>query len=224
LSWAAQHPGVAGAVVGAGALAALVPSLRRLLPPGTVSARRGVPAVVAARGLIAGVFFTVNSFVPLVLTATHGWSLTMAGMPLVAASLAWTASSAWQGRHPDLSRAALLRAGFGLLAVGVAGMVPVAGGWGPPWVAFPAWALAGLGMGLGYSAVSFLLLRHSAPGEVGAHSAAAQLADQLSTAALVGLGGALLTLLPTPATALAVLFVPLAALAVLGVLLAPAAG
>jgi MFS family permease len=220
LSWAAQHPTLLGAGIAAAALAVLVPSLLRLLPAGTFRARRGVPAAVAGRGLMAGVFFTVNSYLPLILTSTHRWSLTAAGIPLVVASLGWTTSSAWQGRRPDLPRATLLRAGFCMLAAGAAGMVPVAAGWVPGWVAFPAWILAGLGMGLGFSALAFLLLRHSPEGEVGANSAAAQLADQLTTAALVGAGGALLALLATPAVALTVLLVPAAVLAALGALLA----
>jgi MFS family permease len=224
LSWAAQRPGLLGAGVAAAALAVLVPSLRRLLPAGTFRAQRGVPAVVAARGLLAGVFFTVNSYVPLMLTATHGWSVTAAGIPLVTASLGWTTSSAWQGRHPGLPRAVLLRTGFCLLAAGTVGLLPVAAGWAPAWLAFPAWTLAGLGMGVGFSAQSFLLLRHSPEGAVGANSAAAQLADQLTTAALVGVGGALLALLATPAVALGALLAPLAALAVVGALLAPRAG
>jgi MFS family permease len=223
LGWAAQRPGALAAGVAAGAVAVLVPSLRRLLPAGVFRARRGVPATVAARGLLAGVFFTVNSYVPLMLTATHGWSLTAAGVPLVTASLGWTASSAWQGRHADLSRATLLRAGFCLLAAGTVALLPVASGWGPGWLALPAWTLAGLGMGVGFSAQSFLLLRHSPEGEVGASTAAAQLADQLTTAVLVGVGGGLLALLATPATALTALLVPVAALAGLGALLAPRA-
>ena len=71
---------------------------------------------------------------------------------------------------------------------------------------------------------AYLLLHHSAVHEVGAHTAAAQVADQLTTATLVGVGGALLALLATPAAALTALLVPLAALAVLGALVAPRAG
>ena len=44
---------------------------------------------------------------------------------------------------------------------------------------------------------------------MGAHTAATQVADQLTTATLVGLGGALLAVLATPAAALTVLLVPL---------------
>ena len=174
--------------------------------------------------LLAGVFFTANSYLPLMLTATHGWTLTAAGVPLVTASLGWAAASAWQGRHPDLRQTALLRAGFGLVAAGLAGLLLVAPAWGVPWLALPAWTLAGLGMGVGFASVSWLLLHHSAHGQVGAHSAAAQLADQLTTAAFIGGGGALLALLPTPAPALTLLLVPLAALAALGAVVAVRAG
>ena len=224
VSWAGQHPDGVGLLVAAAAVAVLVPALCRLLPAGVFRARRGIPAVVAARGLIAGVFFAGNSYLPLILTATHGWSLTAAGTPLIAAALGWAAASAWQGRHPDLPRPVLLRAGFGALAVGVAALLAVAPAGGVPWLAVPAWAVAGVGMGLGYSAVSYLLLHHSAVHEVGAHTAAAQVADQLTTATLVGVGGALLAVLSSPAVAMTVLLAPLVALTVLGALLAPRAG
>jgi len=220
LSWAGQQHSVAGAVVAAGALAALAAALRRLLPAGTVVARPGVPSVVLSRALLAGVFFTANAYLPLALTHVHRWSLTAAGMPLVVASLSWSAASAWQGRHPDLSRPMLLRAGFGCVAAGTGGLTLVAPAWGLPWLAFPAGLVAGVGMGLGYSAISYLVLARSAPGEVGFHSSAVQLADQLGTATLVGAGGALLVLLVTPAVAVPVLLVVLALLGVLGVVVA----
>src|SRR5690606_42086806 len=101
VSWASQNVTVAAALVAAAALAALVPSTWRLFPRGVFRLRRGIPSVVAARGLLAGVFFTINSFVPLMLEATHGWSLAAAGLPLIVGALAWSTASAWQGKHPD---------------------------------------------------------------------------------------------------------------------------
>jgi hypothetical protein len=207
-------------VVAAVAIAVLVPSLLRLFPRGVFRAARGVPTVVAARGLLAGVFFTVNSYLPLMLNGTHGWSLAMAGVPLIVGSLGWSAASAWQGRHPDLPRGRLLRIGFTALAVGAAGMLLVAPAWGLPWLALPFWVVAGVGMGLGFSSVSFLLLKQSAGSEVGFNSSAAQISDQLMTALMIGSGGALLALFGSPAIALPVLIVVLAAMAVLGSVLA----
>ena len=46
-------------------VAALVAGLRQLLPAGTVRARRGLPAVVASRGLLAGAFFGMDALLPL---------------------------------------------------------------------------------------------------------------------------------------------------------------
>ncbi|HEX2262654.1 MAG TPA: MFS transporter, partial [Pseudonocardiaceae bacterium] len=57
--------------------------------------------------------------------------------------------------------------------------------------------------------------QQSAVRSVGFHSSAAQIADQLATAAMIGVGGALLALLASPAVAL-----PVTGLAVAGAALA----
>lgn len=220
LSWASQRPSAAAAAVAVAALVLLVPSLRALLPAGVFRAARGVPTIVVARGLLAGVFFAANAYLPLILTSTHHWSLAAAGLPLMVGALAWSASSAWQGRHPTLPRHRLLRIGLGLLTVGTLGLLLVAPSWGSPWLALPLWGIAGAGMGLGFSSVAFLLLQQSAPDEVGFNSSAAQMSDQLATAILIGAGGALLALLGSPALALPVLLAILAGLGVLGVTVA----
>ena len=59
------------------------------------------------------------------------------------------------------------------------------------WFALPGQAIAGLGMGLGMSSLSLLVMGHSGEGEVGFNTAAAQIMDGLSTALLIGVGGAL---------------------------------
>ncbi|MFZ0118094.1 MAG: MFS transporter [Pseudonocardiaceae bacterium] len=220
LTWATQRPSASAAAVAGAALVALLASMRRLLPEGVFRARRGVATVVAARGLLAGVFFTANSYLPLILTSTHHWTLAAAGIPLAVGSLGWSAASAWQGHRPELPRHRLLRVGFILLTVGDAGLLLVAPTWGTPWLALPLWGVAGIGMGLGFSSMSFLLLQQSGAGEVGFNSSAAQMSDQLTTATLIGAGGALLALLGSAAHALPVLLAVLAGLGVLGATLA----
>lgn len=219
LSWAGQHVTLPALGLAAGALVVLVPSLRRLLPAGVFVARRGIPAVVACRGLLAGAFFTADAYLPLMTTATHGWSLTAAGMPLLVASLGWSVASAWQGRHPDLSRPVLVRIGFALVAAGVAGLLVVAPTWGIAWLALPLGAVTGTGMGLGSASLSALLLSGTTAGDTGFHASAAQVSDQLTTAVMIGFGGALLVVAPPP-VALTVLVAVLTALALVGVALA----
>jgi MFS family permease len=220
LSWASQNLGGPAIAVAVAAVVVLVPSMRVLLPRGVFRAARGVPTVVACRGVLAGAFFGLNAYVPLSLTDTHGWTLTAASIPLVLGSLGWSASAAWQARHPDLPRPRLMQAGLALIAIGIAGMLLVTPAWGLPWLSVPFWICAGVGMGLGFSSVSFLVLAQSPAGTVGFHTSAAQMADQLMVALTVGAGGALLVLLGTPAAALPVLAAALAALAVLGVAVA----
>jgi len=221
LSWAGQDVSPLSLTVGALALVVLVPAYRHLVPAGTLTARRGTAAVVAGRGLVAGSFFTGGAFLPLALTEVHGWSLTAAGLPLVTASVGWSASAAWQARHPRLPRPVLLRVGFSALAAGTAGLLLVVPGWGLPWLAVPVWTVAGLGMGLAFSSLSALLLAGAAADRVGAASSAAQVTDGLAQALFLGLGGALLALAASTAAGLTGLVVVLTCLAVLGAVLSP---
>jgi len=204
LTWAAQHPAAATALLAAGGLALLAPALRRLLPAGTLTAARGLPTVVFARGLLAGSFFAVEAYLPLTLTAVHGASPALAGLPLTVGALGWAAGSWWQGRRPDFPRDRLLRAGFVLLAVGLVGTTVAAFAAPPYWLVLPVWTAAGAGMGLAMPSVGVRLLQLSPPADRGFNSAAMQIWDMLLSAACIGFGGVLLVTIasvgaPTPA-------------------------
>ena len=224
LQYAGQRLDLLGAVLAVAGLVALAAGLRPLLPPGTVRARRGLPTVVAARGLLAGSFFGMDALLPLTLGAVHGYSPTAAGIPLTAGAVGWAVASHLQGRRPGASRVRLLRLGFVFLALGLAGTavtaVPGVGGW----PAYLTWAVAGLGMGLGMPSVGVLLLASSPEHRRGADSAAFNIADVTGAALCVGLTGVLVAaaaagLLPLRGVVLAVAAV-FTALAVAGALLA----
>lgn len=174
-----------------GGLVLLGLGLRALLPRGTVALRRGVPAVVGFRGLLAGAFTSVESLVPLTLTLVHGYSPTAAGVPLTFGALGWAAASFWQGRRPNAARHLLVRVGFVLVGVAATGMAVVAQPWSPAWVIYPVWVAGGCGMGLAMSSLSVLLLSFSPPAERGVNSSALQLSDSVASALCIGLAGAL---------------------------------
>ncbi len=192
-----------------GGLVLLAAGLRVLLPRGTVALRRGVPAVVAFRGLLAGAFFSVESLVPLTLTLVHGYSATAAGVPLTGGAVGWAAAAWWQGRRPDMPRHRLVRAGCVLVAVAAGGMALVALGeqpWSPAWLVYPVWLAGGLGMGLAMASIGVLLLRFTPPAERGANSSALQISDSVCSALCIGLAGALVAasardVLPLPVAA-----------------------
>src|SRR5215207_1362894 len=191
VQWAAQAPSWPRLPVAAGGLTLLAAGLRVLLPSGTVAVRRGVPAVVAFRGLLAGAFFSVASLVPLTLTLVHGFSATAAGLPLTLGALGWAGASWWQGRHPGLPRDLMVRLGFLLVALASAGMAVVAQSWSPDWVVYVVWVVGAVGMGLAMASISVLLLGLSPAAERGANTSALQISDSVSTALCIGLGGAL---------------------------------
>lgn len=195
LEGAGQHVSPASLGLAVAGFAALAWGLRSLLPAGTFSARRGVPGLIAVRGLLAGAFFGVESLVPLAMTVQHGFSPTAAGLPLACSGLSWALGSWWQGREhagdDGERRVRLVRAGVGCIAV-AAVAVAIAGRPSVPGVlVYPAWALAGLGAGLAMSSLSVLLLRYTSEAERGSDSAALQLSDATSSALTTGLAGVL---------------------------------
>jgi predicted MFS family arabinose efflux permease len=162
-----------------------------LMPAGTVRLRRGLPTVIALRGLYCAAFFGVESFVPLMLVTQRGLSPTRAGITLSLGAIGWTIGSYIQGR-PDLvvPRHVLLSAAGLVAGLGIWAMVAAIRPEVPVWLASVAWAVAALGMGLGMASVSVLTLRLSAPHEKGVNSAALQLSDALGSALGNGLAGA----------------------------------
>lgn len=181
----------AGAIVLAlAAFVMLVPSVPRLLPPGALILRRGLPTVVTMRGILAGAFFGAEAFVPLMLVDQRGLSTTLAGLALTGGAIGWAAGSWYQGR-PGLAvpRYMLLRIGSGVVATGIAAtglvLIPAV----PAWVAAVAWSIGAVGMGMSIATISVLLFQLSPPADHGANSAALQLCDALFSLAFVGVAG-----------------------------------
>ncbi|MBC6459564.1 MFS transporter [Actinomadura sp. HBU206391] len=190
LLFAIDHPALPMLPVAALGLAGLAFGLPRLLPPGALVLRRGVPAAVTMRGLMSGAFFATEAFIPLALTSAHGFTPTQAGVVLTFGALGWSASSWVQGRMDRPHRSLIVLGGV-LTAIGVAGIAI-----GTPvyaWSAVPSWIIAGSGMGLTYGGLSVLVLNLSAPLDQGTNSAALQISDTLGGALGIGLAGALVT-------------------------------
>lgn len=205
-------------------LVLLLFALRQLFPAGTLRVRRGLPAVVAFRGIVAGSFFAVDSYVPLTLTELHGYGPTAAGVPLIIGSMGWSAASWWQGRHPEIPRHHYIRVGFVfvMLAGWTMALLTVPGL--PGWLSFLAWFIGGAGMGSVMPSLSILLLDFSADTERGRNSSAMQIADVITSAICVGLGGVLVAAAERTALSLGVAIrtidIAMGAFAIVGVVLA----
>jgi MFS family permease len=180
---------VAGVLAG-GAL--LVVSLRRLTPPGTLLARRGLPATILSRGLLTCSFFAGDAYVPYAITAVRHAPTELGALALTAATMTWTAGSWVQARWiTRVGPRRLIRLGEGMVFIGLALMsvtllpsVPVALG-------IVAWAIGGFGIGQAYSPLSVTTLDRATRGQEGRATSALQLFDVLGQAVGTGVAGAI---------------------------------
>jgi MFS family permease len=187
-----RNPFLAVPLVAVG-LALAVPAFLALTPPGTISARPGLPAIVATRGVLTFAFFTADAFVPLALTTLKGASPPVAGLALTAAAVVWTAGSWTQVRFVTrVGPRRLVRLGMLVLATGAGCTLLALLPGVPVVVAIVAWGVAGLGIGLAYSPLSVGALAEADPGREGAATSALQLSDGLGTALGTGIAGVLL--------------------------------
>jgi len=201
--------------------AALIPAFRRLTPPGTLTARAGLPVTVSVRGLLNFGFYAADVFVPFVVISIRGESPVMGGLALTTCSLLWTVASWLQTRLIVRVGARLLTViGMAIIGVGSLGMILVLVPALPVWFALIAWGIAGFGMGLAYSPLAHVAMEIAGQGQEGKITTALQLSDTLGVALGTGVAGVLVasigSLTGSEITALVVTFVVAGAVAILG--------
>jgi MFS family permease len=188
-------------LAGAVGLVLLLPALRRLLPPGTFLARRGLPMGMATRALLAYCFFGSEAFIPLAAGELRGATPAQAGLALSAGALGWTAASWLQnwlegaGRNSTAERTLRVRVGLVVLSLSVALAAAVLCSRLPLSLVPLAWLLAGAGVGFSYTNGVLLCIAAAPLEEQGQVAGQLQLAEALATSASTGLGGLLLELL-----------------------------
>jgi MFS family permease len=172
------------------ALVVVLWSASRLLPAGTFRLRRGLPAVVAVRGLIGAGFVGAEAFLPLLLVRERGWTPGVAGLTLTVGAVAWSSTAWLQGRRPDIGvRYRLTSAGTLLLVVGLVCCLVAAAPGMPGLLVVVGWGFGGAGMGLSYSSTSLLALHLSPPERQGEASAALTTSEALAGAIALALAG-----------------------------------
>jgi MFS family permease len=181
---------VAGAITAAG-VAVAIPALRRLLPPGFFSARRGMPAVLSARVLATAAFLGVDSFVPLAADRVHGATPLVQGLVIIGAALSWTLGQALMARRPDVDPRRAVALGFALLIAGTVLVLPVLWPAWPLWATFLSWPVGGLGMGILFNPTSVAAMSYAQGGNEGTVSSQVHLADSLGFSLMGACGGAI---------------------------------
>jgi predicted MFS family arabinose efflux permease len=165
-------------------------SLRRITPPGTLTARPGLPAASAAAFLASAAFFATDGFVTLMLTEARGLSIAVASFVLTASSLAWAAGSWWESRavgrlgarRVTALGALLIGVGAGLVAAGLLDL--------PVLVPYVGWAVGSAGMGIVFPTIPLSVMGQVQEGHEAGELSATILMDYLGVGVGAGLGGA----------------------------------
>ncbi|MBD8697007.1 MFS transporter [Stenotrophomonas sp. CFBP 13718] len=187
-----QQQGVTALVLMTSALVGLVVCSRHLLPTGTLALRRGLPSVIALRGIAASAFFAAEAFLPLLLQRERDLSPLWAGAALSMGALGWFSGSWLQGHQRfGWTRAHLVQAGSWMMGGGLLLTSLTLQQGVPLLLALAGWSLTGLGMGLIYPSLSVLTLSMSPRHEQGANSSALQLSEGIAVATTLALSGAL---------------------------------
>jgi MFS family permease len=178
---------------GVGVVAAVI-LFRPLLPPGTLTAARGLGATVLMRGVIAAAYFSTEVRLPYLLQAHYGLTPWQAGLILTVGAVAWGGSSVVLGRWGDrLNPTRMLVSGAALLAIGIALQLAVAAITPPLPVALVlagiGWVVSACGMGAAYPQISTMMLRFSTPSDQGFNSSALSNLESVAGATAIALGG-----------------------------------
>jgi MFS family permease len=182
-----------GAPLIAGGLVLGIPAFRRLTPPGTLRVAPGLPAAVLLRGLLTFAFFCADVYVPRALVDWRGLNVSVAGIALTAATLAWTGGAWVQARRFGRWGARrFVRLGYLTVALGIVGFAAVLSPDVPVVVGMVTWGIAGFGMGLAYSPLSLTVLAEAPLAEQGSATSGLQLSDVVGTALGTGVGGAII--------------------------------
>ena len=175
------------ALVAGGAIVAAVAGTP-LLPRGTLRAARGLPTVIALRGIVAAAFFATEVFLPLILQTERHMSPASAGTILTVGAVTWATGSAVRGRG-HWSPTTYLRLGSTLLAVAIVAAATLVLPGSPVAFAWVGWACGGFGIGMIYPTLAVLVFDLAAPHEQGASTSALQVSDSLMSAFVLALSG-----------------------------------
>ena len=170
-------------LVGSTGLTLSAITLPRLLPPGSFSLKRGIPALVVTRLLMMGAVTGAEVVLPLLLQRVQGWTPSSASLVVTASALSWAAGSVIQSHiHVGKNRLRLPRIGMVFVVIGLAPLTMLLQTSAPHWPIFIAWLLAGLGVGLTHSTISDLTLGSTDPSMHGRASSWLQVADSVGAA------------------------------------------
>ena len=154
----------------------------KLFPKGTFTLKKGIPAVIATRGLSNALFVALESFIPLILQIGRGYSPSQSGIVLTIGTLSYACGSLVQGKieNPKLAMR-IPQFGAILAFVGTCMTITSIFTFVHIYVSVLGWLITGFAVGLIYPAMSVIILSIVPQEKHGEASSKLQLADTLGS-------------------------------------------
>lgn len=176
-------------LAGASLVVALV-ALSRLLPTGSLRLARGLPAVIATRGLLSAAFFCAEAYIVFLLEEGWGITPTRAGLALTAVGIVWAGASQVQARLSHrVSHVRAMVGGTITVLAGVSLLTLVVWLHLDVLLVYAAYVFAGAGMGFAYPRTGVAMLESSGDADRGANAAALTVSDSLGAALALAVTG-----------------------------------
>ncbi|WP_414850654.1 MFS transporter [Brevibacillus sp. IT-7CA2] len=197
-------PSLYGFLLSVGGLLTLSVPLYKLMPKGTLVARSGLPAVIASRGLFVAAYYGTQTYLVLGLTSILGLTADKAGLAVASAAISWSLAANVQAKldkkDQGAGRKKRIITGLVIMLIGVAGTVPLTliqqDLFGIV-VAIFSQIIMGFGIGLAHPTSGAMAFSLAKPGEEGKVSAEISIADTFTPAIVIGVGGAIVSVMTT---------------------------
>ncbi|WP_316671242.1 MFS transporter [uncultured Propionibacterium sp.] len=164
-----------------------------LMPAGFLRLGRGLPSVMATRGLENGAFIASETYLLLILTQEHGMNLGRSSLILCTGSITWALSSWAQSQRwmrGRMRRDRIIVLGAWLCTGGVALMLVCALARALPVpVLIIGYGIGGFGMGLVASSTSLAVMALSDPAVLGRSTSSLQVSEGLLNSLITGVAG-----------------------------------
>ena len=179
-------------------------ALRLLFSRATLRADSGLHASFVGYALLHAAFFGCDAYVALMLTSVRGLSLQLASVGVTLAAVGWSIAALFApALLARLGKVRVVLVGAAGCTLGALGLLAVALG-APIALAFGAFAISGIGVGLTYPTLSAAVFGFAAQSDEGAVSSATLMSGVIGLLAGVLICGASLSLAPHAGASLAI--------------------
>lgn len=163
-----------------------------VMPKGFLVLRPGLAAAVMLNFLMFYAFYTAEMFMPRLMIEVRGISTSVTGLAFTCCAITWIAASflqSWLSSRLSIYSSMMIGIVITTLGLAITALLLIPSM--PYWLVYIGWAVAGIGMGIGFNTTVAATMAYTETGKEGATSTANGIAASLGIGLAAGIGGAI---------------------------------